>query len=111
MKPFSMLKLPVILLGLGVAMVLAPPCKAQSEIAPDHFDGSDNWSASQASSQKATPAKGKQTQAASQVKSHQTGSPATLRLASKRDSSAVGQPAGAAIQDKRKATARKPKQP
>jgi hypothetical protein len=43
MKSFSFYKLPVILLCLGGALILAPQSRAQSEIAPDHFDGRDSW--------------------------------------------------------------------
>jgi hypothetical protein len=110
MKSFRMLNIPVMLLGFGVAMILAPTCKAQSEVAPDHFDGSEPWAASQSAPQKASPAKDKQTPG-SQARTHQTNSPATLHLASKRDSSAPAQPASGAIDDKRKASARKPKKP
>jgi hypothetical protein len=45
MKPFSFLRLPVLLLGLGGALMFAPQSRAQSEIAPDHFDGTDSWAA------------------------------------------------------------------
>ena len=43
MKHFILLKLSVLLLGIGGALVLTPACKAQSEISPDHFDGTDSW--------------------------------------------------------------------
>ena len=29
--------------GLAAGLILCPACKAQSEIAPDHFDGTDFW--------------------------------------------------------------------
>lgn len=45
MKSFIMWKMPILLGGLGVALLLSPACKAQSEIAPDHFDGTDSWGA------------------------------------------------------------------
>jgi hypothetical protein len=111
MKFFRMLNIPVMLLGFGAAMILAPACKAQSEVAPDHFDGSEPWAASQPVPQKVSPAKSRQTPSASQARTQQTNSPATLQLASKRDSSAPAQPASGAIDDKRKASARKPKKP
>ena len=41
MKRFIFLKLSVVLFGIGAALVLTPACKAQSEISPDHFDGTD----------------------------------------------------------------------
>ena len=46
MKRFILLKLSVLLLGIGGALVLTPSCKAQSEISPDHFDGTDSWAMS-----------------------------------------------------------------
>ena len=38
MKSFALLNLPMLTLCLGAALLLAPRCKAQSEVAPDHFD-------------------------------------------------------------------------
>jgi hypothetical protein len=111
MKLFRMYKIPVILLGLGAALLCSPACKAQSEIAPDHFDGSDSCAALQAPSQKLVAPKVKQALPASQARNHQTSSPATLQLAAKRDSSLPLQPGTVAIQDKRKPAARKPKKP
>ena len=43
MKRFILLKLSVLFFGIGAALVLTPACKAQSEISPDHFDGTDSW--------------------------------------------------------------------
>jgi len=45
MKPFIFYKLPIVLFCLGGALVLAPQSYAQSEVAPDHFDGTDSWAA------------------------------------------------------------------
>lgn len=42
-KLLSLLKIPMMLFGLAIAFVLAPACKAQSEVSPDHFDGTDSW--------------------------------------------------------------------
>jgi len=42
-KLFSLLKIPAIVLGFGAAVVFTPTCKAQSEVSPDHFDGTDPW--------------------------------------------------------------------
>ena len=46
----------VLALVLMGAMFLAPSCKAQSEISPDHFDGTDSWAAAELTSQPARPA-------------------------------------------------------
>jgi hypothetical protein len=43
MKSFVMWKMPILLCGLGAALLFSPACKAQSEIDPDHFDGTDSW--------------------------------------------------------------------
>lgn len=43
MKAFTICKLTALLIGLGGVLTLAPPARAQSEIAPDHFDGTDSW--------------------------------------------------------------------
>jgi len=58
MKSFSFYRLPIVLLCLGGALVLAPQSRAQSEVAPDHFDGTDSWAAAasaKAPGQKAKP--------------------------------------------------------
>ena len=46
MKHSILLKLSVLFMGIGGALVLTPACKAQSEISPDHFDGTDSWATS-----------------------------------------------------------------
>jgi hypothetical protein len=40
-KGFNISKLAVILIGLGGSFALAPQSRAQSEIGPDHFDGTE----------------------------------------------------------------------
>jgi hypothetical protein len=42
-KPFVLFKLALATFGIGAALLLTPACKAQSEISPDHFDGTDSW--------------------------------------------------------------------
>jgi len=46
MKSFAMWKMPMLLAGLGAVLLFSPAAKAQSEIAPDHFDGTDSWETS-----------------------------------------------------------------
>lgn len=53
-----LLKLAVLLLGVGAAVLLTPACRAQSEVSPDHFDGTDSWAAA---AQTTHPAAHKQT--------------------------------------------------
>ena len=43
MKCFAMWKMPILLGSLGAVLLLSPAAKAQSEVAPDHFDGTDSW--------------------------------------------------------------------
>jgi hypothetical protein len=42
MKSFDFCKLPLVLAALGGALIFAPGARAQSEIAPDHFDSPDS---------------------------------------------------------------------
>lgn len=35
----------MLLLALGGAILLVPQARAQSDVAPDHFDGTDSWAA------------------------------------------------------------------
>jgi hypothetical protein len=111
MKPFGMLKIPVMLLGLGAALILSPACKAQAEIAPDHFDGTDSWDAPHAAPHNVAAPRLKQTPPPLQTRNHQTDSPATLQLTSKRDSSLPARPSALAIQEKRETAPRKPEKP
>jgi len=48
MKPFIISKLSIVLLCLGGTLLLSPQSRAQSDIAPDHFDGTDSWAAAAA---------------------------------------------------------------
>lgn len=106
MKPFSLLKIPVILVGLGAALLLTPACKAQSEVAPDHFDGTDAW---EAAAHKPLTAKTKLASASTQAQgqNRNAGSGATVRLAAARDLSKSERQDAVAIQDKRKTAVRK----
>jgi len=65
-KSFSFCKLPLVLLGLGGALFFAPQSRAQSEIAPDHFDGTDSWAAAAAAKVQAPKAKPRTATATSQ---------------------------------------------
>ena len=105
-KPFSLLKLPVLLVGFGGLLLFSPACKAQSEVNPDHFDGTDPWEV--AARTPVTPkAKPAQALASYQAKTQNAGSGATVQLAAVRDlSMPVAKDAGA-VQDKRKPAVRK----
>lgn len=45
MKSFGMLRISMIVLGFAAAVLIAPQCRAQSDVNPDHFDGTDSWQA------------------------------------------------------------------
>ncbi len=109
MKPFSLLKIPVLLAGFGALLFFTPACKAQSEISPDHFDGTDSWeiAAQKPVPQKATAAP---EHGSNQAQNKKADSGASLRLATVRDDSNPTRHNAVAIQDKRKTAVRKPDQ-
>ena len=45
MRSLASLKIGVTVVGLAAGLLLCPASRAQSEIAPDHFDGTDSWEA------------------------------------------------------------------
>jgi len=106
MKPFSLLKVPVLFLGFGALLVFAPGCKAQSEVNPDHFDGTDSWeiAARESMTPKTKPAL---TTGLYQAENKKTASIASLQLAAVRDVSNSPRHNAEAIQDKRKTAVRK----
>lgn len=103
MKLFVMFRISMGLLVFGAALVLAPSSRAQAEIAPDHFDGSDSWAA--AAESKAPTPKAKQASAAIQAQSKKSGTHAAANNVSEPKLAEL-----VAIQDKRKASPRKPNQ-
>ncbi len=110
MKPLRMLKIPVMLLGFGGALMLSPVCKAQ-EVSPDHFTATGVENVYQAAPQKAAALMPKQTTPALQARNHRADSPTTLHLTASRNSSLPVQASALAIPEKRKIVARKPKKP
>jgi hypothetical protein len=105
-KPFCLWKLPVMLLGLGAALLLTPACKAQSEVAPDHFDATDSW---QAATQQTPSTASYQAKRAGTVEAQnkKAASGPPLQLASAREGSQPARQNAVAIQDKRKTAPRK----
>jgi hypothetical protein len=79
MKPFKMFKIPVILVGLGAALVLSPTCKAQ-EVSPDHFTVTGVQDVYDGAFDKAVAPKAQHKPSAT----HQSNSPATLQPVAKR---------------------------
>jgi hypothetical protein len=105
MKSFSMLKLAVPLLGFGAVLLFTPSCRAQSEISPDHFDGTDSWEIAAR-----TPASHTAHASASKnslTKTTTAKASSTLQLASDRQRSAPQRREPVAIPDKRKPAVRK----
>ena len=105
-KSFSLLKLPILLAGFGALLLFSPTCKAQSEVNPDHFDGTDTW---EVAARKPVTAQGKAAQksAALQAQRQKAGSGANVQLATVRDLSNPVPRTAVAIQDKRKPRDRK----
>lgn len=110
MKPFSLLKIPVLLAGFGALLFLTPACKAQSEVSPDHFDGTDSWEVA-ARKPVAPKAKAAAAHNSYQAQNKESASNASLKLAAARDTSNPARHSAVAIQDKPKvAVVRKPDQ-
>ena len=106
MKSFSLLKLPILLAGFGALLLFSPTCKAQSEVNPDHFDGTDTWEI--AARKPMTPqAKAAQKSGALQAQSQKARSGANVQLAAVRDVSNPATRDAVAVQDKRKPAVRK----
>jgi len=103
-KPFSLLKITMVTLGFGALMVFAPSCKAQSEVSPDHFDGTDAWevAARKPVSPKPRTASGPAVYQAQKAKAN-----ASLQLASARENSNAVPRNALALQDKKKPAVRK----
>jgi hypothetical protein len=106
MKPFRLLKIPALLLGFGGLLLFAPACKAQSEVNPDHFDGTDPW---EVAARRPVALKTKPAAATTsyQAQNKKAGSGASLQLAAVRDVSNPSPRNAVAVQDKRKVAVRK----
>jgi hypothetical protein len=105
-KVFSLLKIPMIIAGFGALLFFAPTCKAQSEVSPDHFDGTDPWEVG-ARKQVAVTAKPTLATDSHQAQNKKTGLSASLQLASARELSKSTPHGAVAVQDKRKLAVRK----
>ena len=94
-----LLKLPLLVLGIGAALLFTPACKAQSEVSPDHFDGTDFWArGAQTPAQKHAVVK-----ASVQEKSQKANQGSTLQLAAVREVSKPTNREAVAADRKRKA--------
>jgi hypothetical protein len=68
MKPSALLRMTLGLAGLTAALALGPTSRAQADVAPDHFDGTDSWAAAAA----ALASKSKLNATASTTSTHST---------------------------------------
>lgn len=96
MKALRPLKLYIGLLGFGAALILAPSSRAQSEVAPDHFDVNETVQAPLPKIRQSSPA------AVSSARTRAAGSHTTARLAAPAAASASRRPEVVAVEDKRK---------
>ena len=101
MKPFILLKLSILLLGIVAALVLTPACKAQSEVSPDHFDGTDSWAAA-ARPVHAQPQKQLVAKPSLQAKNQKAGQGSAFQLAAVREVTKPVQPEAGVVDHKRK---------
>ena len=106
MKPFSLMKIPMVLVGFGALVIFAPSCKAQSEVSPDHFDGTDTWEVA-ARKPIAPKAKGVPALTVFQAMDKKASASGSLQLASVRENSGAIPGSTATLQDKKKPAVRK----
>jgi hypothetical protein len=83
---------------MGTALLLSPTCKAQSEVSPDHFDGTDSWATASRPQAPKTA-----TKASLQSKTQENGQGATLQMASSREVTKAA-PRGTATADRKRKT-------
>jgi hypothetical protein len=102
-KVFSLLKVPLLLVGFGAVLLFAPACKAQ-EVSPDHFDGTDSW---EIAARTPAAAKSKSAANAGSYQAKNQKASASLQLASAREVTKSAPRNAVAPLDKRKAAVRK----
>jgi hypothetical protein len=107
MKSFDMLRISMIVLGFAAAMLIAPQCRAQFEIDPDHFDGNDPWQAADLAKVHVPKTNRASAGARGQALNGNTSGHATLRSTAARNVRNAQGPEVVAVQDKRKASTRK----
>jgi hypothetical protein len=105
MKPFGLLRLAVVSCGLCALLSFPSACKAQSEVSPDHFDGTDPWDAV---AQKPHTAKPKPALVRTVSQSNPKKPGATVQLAATREFSTPARHEAVAVEDKRKPAVQKP---
>ena len=106
MKSFGPMKFSLPFFLLGATLILAPQSRAQAEVAPDHFDGTDSWAATTVAKVVAPKAKPAYRSAALQTKKQHA--PATPQLTAAKNLSDPQPRALLLTDDKRKSPTRKP---
>jgi len=107
MKPFGILKTPILLGGLGVALLLSPACKAQ-EVSPDQFADNNTESWEKPSRPVAPQAdKAKSKPAAAPAQTRKAAPAQTVQLTSAHEPSVTPEQSAVAAADKRKTAPRK----
>ena len=101
MKHFILLKLSVLAFGAAAALLLTPACKAQSEVSPDHFDGTDSWAAATRPVQ-AQPKKQFIAKPSLQAKSQKAGQDSAFQLAAVREATKPVRQEAGVVDHKRK---------
>jgi hypothetical protein len=112
MKALVTLKMPILLCGLGAALMFTPACKAQSEIAPDHFDGGDTAPWETVRSVDAPKINKTNPKAVAwPVHTQKSNAGPTVQVAAAREATSPAGQGVVAIQDKRKTAVRKSTKP
>jgi hypothetical protein len=109
-KHFILLKLSVLVLGIGGALLLTPACRAQSEINPDHFDGTDSWAAS-AKAVRPPMYKPTGSKTSLQAQSQKPPQASAVQLAAAREAAKPVRQGAVLIDRKSKVAARNPEKP
>jgi hypothetical protein len=99
MKTSLLVKMCVVFVGVGAGMLFAPTCRAQAEVAPDHFEGADAATAPMTPA-KIVPVQAKQNPTLAARNSQK----ATVQHSAKHESGSAAVASGAAVADKRKTT-------
>lgn len=110
MKSFGMWKIPMVLTGLGAALLFSPACKAQ-EVTSDHFTDTGVQNVYEGTPSKAVAPKAKKMAPAQQAEARKANSAPTLQPAAQRSSTPASQPKAQAVADKRKPAPSTPKDP
>jgi len=100
-KHFILLRLSVLVLGTAAALLVTPACKAQSEVSPDHFDGTDSW-ATAARPVHAQPQKHPAAKPSLQAKSQKATQGSAFQLAAARELTKPANREAVAVDRKRK---------